>query len=92
MNADGTNQTNISNDGTTYYYPSWSPDGSKIAFASPLKAHIWVMNPDGTNQTRLTNDDQLDGTNYYPSWSPDGTKIAFSSYIDGNFEIYVLDY
>ena len=67
MNADGTNQTNISNDGTTYYYPSWSPDGSKIAFASPLKAHIWVMNPDGT-------------------------KIAFSSYIDGNFEIYVLDY
>ena len=39
--------------------------------------------------TRLTNTDSFDE---YPSWSPDGTKIAFSSYIDGNFEIYVLDY
>jgi Tol biopolymer transport system component len=39
--------------------------------------------------TRLTNTDSFDE---YPSWSPDGTKIAFASRIDGNFEIYVLDY
>ena len=47
------------------------------------------MNADGTNQTNISNNNLNDGN---PSWAPDGTKIAFSSYIDGNFEIYVLDY
>tara|TARA_A100001037_G_scaffold276424_1_gene275696 strand:+ start:2094 stop:2342 length:249 start_codon:yes stop_codon:yes gene_type:complete len=32
MNADGTNQTNISNNPSTdEYVPAWSPDGTKIA-------------------------------------------------------------
>ena len=94
MNTDGTNQTNISNNDSDEMYPSWSPDGSKIAFASHKieGGHIYVMNADGTNQTRLTNNDQLDGTNYAPSWSPDGSKIAFASYIGDNWEIYVIDY
>ena len=32
MNADGSNQTNISNNDFDDGSPSWSPDGSKIAF------------------------------------------------------------
>ena len=34
MNADGTNQTNISNNDEKDAYPSWSPDGTKIAFVA----------------------------------------------------------
>ena len=34
MNADGSGQTNISNNQAIDYQPSWSPDGSKIAFAT----------------------------------------------------------
>ena len=71
-------------------YPSWSPDGSKIAFMSTREVNynIYIMNPDGTNQTRLTNNPASDNR---PDWSPDGSKIVFASSRDGNSEIYVMD-
>ena len=70
-------------------YPSWSPDGGHIAFASPRDGNheIYVMGSDGSNPRRLTNsagDDRL------PSWSPDGGHIAFASDRDGDSEIYVI--
>ena len=45
-------------------WPAWSPDGSKIAFASGRdgNAEIYVMNADGTNVVRLTNDPGNDNT------------------------------
>lgn len=75
------------------FFPSWSPDGTKILYLSNLKLdgtdalntnliqNIWVVNPDVTNPnpTPLT---QLAGSNssiFNPTWSPDGTQIAFVS-------------
>jgi Tol biopolymer transport system component len=72
-------------------FPSWSPDGAKIAFGriiSPVKSEIYVMNADGSNPTRITNNSFSDSQ---PLWSPDGTKIAFVSNRDGNDEIYVMN-
>ena len=45
MNADGTNQTNISNNDSGDHAPSWSPDGNKIAFQSYIDDNweIYVM-------------------------------------------------
>jgi Tol biopolymer transport system component len=56
--------------------PSWSPDGSKIAFSSKRDgpSHIFVMRADGSKTRRLT-DTKLDDGN--PSWSPNGASIAF---------------
>ena len=34
MNADGSNQVNLTNTSSSDGEPSWSPDGTKIAFAS----------------------------------------------------------
>jgi Tol biopolymer transport system component len=33
MNADGTGQTRLTDNDVRDHYPSWSPDGTKIAFA-----------------------------------------------------------
>lgn len=62
--------------------PAWSPDGTRIAFASAREGSfdIYVMEADGTGTTRLTSSE---GNEKGPSWSPDGSRIAFSRSSDG---------
>ena len=70
--------------------PTWSPDGSRIAYAS-LHGQEWdvhVINADGSGGRRLTT---AAGMDWEPAWSPDGSRIAFVSKRDGNNEIYVMD-
>ena len=49
--------------------PSWSHDGSRIAFSSRRDGNgeIYVMNADGTGQTRITRSPSED---FAPSWRP----------------------
>ena len=58
--------------------PSWSPDGSRIAFSSTRdglsNTELYAMNADGSNPTRLTN---IANDDRYPTWSPDSQRIAF---------------
>ncbi len=56
-------------------YPSWSPDGSRLAYQRDFNgAAIYVVNADGTGARRLS---PTPGYDIQPSWSPDGTKIVF---------------
>ena len=83
MDANGANKHQLTFDAPFKdQVPDWSPDGTKIAYASGPSG-IWVMNADGTNQHQLTGCGPSDptpcatGDDFGPAWSPDGTKIAF---------------
>ena len=77
MDADGSNQENLTNNPANDFQPDWSPDGTKIAFVSgrdPGPTQIYVMDADGKNPIGLTDGR---GGKRDPDWSPDGKKIAF---------------
>jgi Tol biopolymer transport system component len=69
--------------------PTWSPDGTQIAFQSYRDGnfHIWKVNRDGSGLRQLTSGIYHDRE---PYWSPDGTNIAFSSDRSGNYDIWKL--
>jgi Tol biopolymer transport system component len=69
--------------------PSWSPDGTRIAYASNQDGNfeIYVMDADGRNVMRLTD---TKGDDFSPTWSPDGRRIAYAGNEDGDFDIYVM--
>ena len=52
MDADGGNQQRLTENRREDWYPSWSPDGRRIAFSSERdgSAEIYVMDADGRNQ------------------------------------------
>ncbi|MBS7622383.1 PD40 domain-containing protein [Candidatus Bathyarchaeota archaeon] len=89
MNPDGSAVTQLTTNTAGDLEPSWSPDGSKIAFASDRDTdyEIYVMNADGTAVTQLTFNSASDNE---PCWSPDGEKIVFVSDRDGDDEIYTM--
>jgi len=70
--------------------PTWSPDGSMIAFASSRAGarQLFVMNADGSNIRQVTNLDNMGGRN---TWSPDGMKLAFYRGPAGDHNIYIIN-
>src|SRR5207247_2169605 len=71
MNADGSNQTRLTNNPAVDREPAWSPDGTQIVFWSNRDGdrEIYKMNADGSSQTRLTYNSASDRS---PSWTSDG--------------------
>ena len=59
------------------YSPSWSPDGTRLAFVSGRSGdeEIYVASTDGSGVRRLT---RSPGPDLSPAWSSDGRRLAWS--------------
>ena len=95
MNADGSEQKQLTHNAGFSGVPMCSPDGSKVLFQvnenpslDPSHSQIYVMNADGSQQRNLSKNAANDQV---PRWSAKGAKILFFSDISGKDQLYVMD-
>jgi len=70
--------------------PTWSPDGSKLAYVSfELKKPV-VYVQDLANRRRIVAAN-FKGSNSAPAWSPDGKKLAIALSQEGLTQIYLIN-
>lgn len=70
--------------------PSWSPDGTKVAYVSfEQRKPVLYIQDLITGQRRVLSNQK--GNNSSPAWSPEGDKLAISLSKDGNTEIYTVN-
>jgi TolB protein len=90
MDYDGSNQRQLTHQGSVSLSPRVSPDGSRLAFSSLTKAG-WDILMFSLDLNRLVSFPRFGGTNLSPAWSPDGARLALSSSRGGNSQIYLCD-
>ncbi len=87
MDADGSNQRQVTHLGAASFAPFFHPDGKRIIFASNVgdptgrNFDLYLVNDDGTGLERVTTDESFDG---FPMFSPDGKKLVFASNRNGS--------
>lgn len=80
---------NLSNtSGVAERYPSWSPDGEKIAYWSDKSGEYELTVLDLNNDTEQKLSDYGPGFRYNLFWSPDSKKLAF---VDQTMNINIFD-
>jgi Tol biopolymer transport system component len=89
MNADGSEQRQITYLDAASFAPYFYPSGNRIIFSSNYgdpkgrEFDIWAVDTDGSNLERITYAAGFDG---FPMFSPDGSHLSFSSNRNGTHE------
>jgi Tol biopolymer transport system component len=91
-NAAGTTSANTQKPWNSV--PTWSPDGSKILFATNREGNgvspvLYTMNPDGSNQNKFGFIFSVEGTE--PDWSPVNNKIIYVKGSQAKGDIWIMD-
>jgi Tol biopolymer transport system component len=99
MNADGSNQRQVTDLGGANFAPFFHPDGERIIFSSNnhnpdgRNFDLFLVGVDGSDLTQVTDHPDFDG---FPMFSPDGSKLVFASNRHGSVEaetnIFIVDW
>jgi TolB protein len=82
MNADGSNQHQITHLGGANFAPFFAPDGKRIIFSSNYRNphsgefDLYLVNDDGSSLEQVTTAAGFDG---FPQFSPDGRELVWAS-------------
>jgi TolB protein len=82
MNADGSDQHQVTHLGGANFGPSWTHDGKRLIFSSNYKDphsgnfDLFIVGLDGGGLEQITTDEGFDG---FPMFSPDGKKLIWAS-------------
>ena len=88
--SDGHNPQTVVRSNEPLLSPSWSPDGSKLAYVSFERRNSSIYIQDiNTGARELVS--SFRGINSGPAFSPDGRRLALTLSRSGNPEIYVMD-
>ena len=99
MNADGSEQRQVTNLGGANFAPFFTPDGKRIIFSSNYKNprsrnfDLFLVNLDGSGLEQVTTDTEFDG---FPMFSPDGRQLVWASNRHaphpGGTDIFIADW
>ena len=94
MDDNGNNLRKLTNTPESEGVPTWSPDGTQIAFAREVEIirsqqiyKIFIMDADGRNE-RLLTPGEFD---FYPRFLPDGQQLSFSGGKGRKIFLQVID-
>src|SRR5437763_12368493 len=99
MNADCSDQHQITNLGGANFAPFFTPDGRRISFSSNYKNprsrdfELYLVNADGTGLEQVTSHPEFDG---FPMFSPDGKQLVWAANRRGasisELDIFIADW
>jgi TolB protein len=95
IEADGTNERQLTDNGAVNWAPYWHPNGEVVAFTTSLHGHmhyeIYLLNIETGSTFRLTHNPSFDGL---PAFSSKGTKMVWTSKrsSDQSCQLFVADF